>query len=145
MTDKWWPARGRHAENVSVLPISRGREIPPHPPLRTPLRKNCWTYRSMPFGMESLLTWSYQMAHTSSFQLLWFCRYQALIITVTAGRTDIDDSNRGNQPSVAFPLKSVTFIMDLPVMGQCWHTRGRPYSDRRELDCRNRINLYYKT
>jgi hypothetical protein len=29
-----------------------------------------------------------------------------LIITVTDGRMDIDDSNRGNQTSVAFPLKN---------------------------------------
>ena len=49
------------------------------------------------------------MPQTSSFRLLRFRCYNALIIAVTDGRTDgrtdIDDGNRGNQPSVAFPLK----------------------------------------
>ena len=86
------------AENVCVLPISRGCKIPPC------CARHCVKTirpRSMPFGMESLLTWPYQTAATVPL-LLSVNHYRD---GRTDGRTDSDDGNRGNQPSVAFPLK----------------------------------------
>jgi len=67
--------------------------------------------RSMPFGVESLLT----LHHRNGVEIILAATVPVLLSVNhhrdgrrdgrLAGRLYIDDSNRGNQPAVAFPLK----------------------------------------
>ena len=75
----------------------------PPPLLRTPLRKNCSAYVDAVWhGKSPDLTLS------NGEGIVLPAATVPLLLSLNHhrdGRTDIDDGNRGNQPSVAFPLK----------------------------------------